>query len=221
MEEHEAGVETEVSGAPQEQQELKDNEAGAPQTPQDEPDYKALLADALEREGNYKTALQQKRQFRKQAPSQHEEPEDDPNDIQSMVRKAVQEEVMPVITENKVQTHLEKMVTDPDKRKLVQHYYQTRIRQTGTSDDAIQSDLETAIAIADAPKIKKINQELARKNMQQKVPPMGGSSADRGVERNNHQFSQEQTKALEATARSLGADPKKFVEAAWKNQHRG
>lgn len=216
--EDEAGVETKnESQSTEETTEVK-NEAGASAAEQGEPDWKAIAEKERERAENYKKAFTQKRQFVKAAKEDEVEEKDD-DELSSKVRKIIREEVTPALSENKVDIALKELVTDPAKREAVKLIYENRIRQTGTSDEAIATDLSAALDIADGHKLRKINSELTRKDNMQKTPPMNGSSADRGLEKKNHQFSDAQVKYLTDKARSLGADPTKFIENAWKNQN--
>ena len=187
---------------------------------QDETDWKAVAEHERERAENYKKAFTQKRQFVKAAQEVEEETDEDKPLTRKELRKVLQEEVTPALSENKVETALKVMVKDPSKREAVRLIYENRIRQTGTSDEAIRQDVEAALSIADAHKLRKVNAELTRKSNMQTQAPLNGSSADRGVDKKNHQFSDAQVKSLTETARRLGADPTKFIEQAWKNQSR-
>lgn len=218
MDDEKAGVEAEGSGAPLNTEVEKDG-SGASAEQKDETDYKSLLQEALEREQNYKTALQQKKAFVKQNKEVVEESDDEDAPLtRKDLKRVLREEITPVIAENKVETLLKEIVKDPSKRELTKHYYENRIRQTGTSDDAIRSDIQESLDLIDSKVNRKKITEIARVNMQQKQPVLGGSAADRGVEVKNHKFSDEQVKNLQEKAKALGADPKKFVEDAWKNQ---
>lgn len=208
-----AGVEEIAQEAPLET-EVEVIDSGASAESEDSTDYKALYEQEAEKAENYKKALTQKRQLRN---VQVEEPEEE--DDKPLTRKDLQAALTPVLAENKVETALQG-IKDPEKRKLVKFYYENRIRQTGTSDDAIRNDLDAALAIADGKRLLKVNAELTRKSNMQKVPSMAGSSADAHVPSSTHKFTPDQVKSLTATANRLNADPTKFIEQAWKNQHR-
>lgn len=212
----EVGVEANTQSAPSET-EVEVSDSGASAESEDKTDYKALYEKAEEEKENYKNALTQKRQLRNKPEVEETEDEDE---LSSKVRKIIREEVTPALAATKVDTALES-ITDPEKRKLVKFYYENRIRQTGTSDVAIKQDIDAALAIVDAPRLRKVSSELTRKNNMQNTPPMSGSNADRGVDKKNHQFSEAQVKALTESARRLGADPQKFIEQTWKNQNKG
>lgn len=189
---------------------------------EDDTDWKSLYEGAAVERDNYKTALSQKRQLRKPAPESSveiDEDEDDDNKplTRGEMRQMLQEEVIPVVAQGKVDTALTSMVSDPEKRKLVKLYYDTRIRQTGTSDDAIRSDIQAAIAIADGQKLRKASAEIDRANNNARALPTGGSSADRGLPSKDHAFSKEQVARLTETANRIGEDPATFIKKTWQN----
>lgn len=221
-----AGVEEAAQEAPLETEvEVSDSGASA-ESKEGEPDWKALYekAEALyvkteDEKENYKQALTQKRQLINKP--EVEEVDDDAPLTRKELRRVLQEEVVPVVAENKVETALSSLVTNPEKRKLVKFYYENRIRQTGTSDNAIRQDIEAALAIADGAHLKKVNAELTRKTNMQKQPPLSGSASDIASVAKNHKFSSEQVAQLTARAKANGQDPTKFIEQVWKNQNKG
>lgn len=216
MEKEEAGVETQDQQSSEVGTEVEVSDSGASAESEDKTDYKALYEKAEEEKENYKNALTQKRQLRNKPEVEETEDEDD----KPLTRKDLEKILTPALAATKVDTALES-ITDPEKRKLVKFYYENRIRQTGTSDVAIKQDIDAALAIVDAPRLRKVSSELTRKNNMQNTPQMSGSNADRGVDKKNHQFSEAQVKALTESARRLGADPQKFIEQTWKNQAKG
>lgn len=212
-----AGVDEEVGGAADTGVEADESVSSADS--EDGTDWKALYEKQVTETENYKTALTQKRGLRKAPATVVEEEEVDENKPATIgdIRKVLQQEVAPIVSQNKVDSVLETAVKDPEKRKLVKLYYETRIRQTGTSDEAVRTDIEAALAIADAHKYRKAASEVARAARRDTTPPMNGSGADRGGDAKGHKFSADQEKVLTATAQRLGQDPKKFIETAWKN----
>lgn len=217
--ESEAGVETNLEeGSDLENTGVEDDESLSSEDSEgDDTDWKALYEKQVLDNGNLKTALDQKRQLRKKAPTpvvETEEEDSDDDDNKPLTRADLRQER----ALEKVDSILSATVSDPDKRKLVRLFYDTRIRQTGTSDDAIRADLDAALAIAEAPKLRKTSKELERAAQRDTTPPFGGSSADRGNDKQNHKFSADQVKELTLRAQALGQDPKKFVEQTWKNQ---
>lgn len=188
---------------------------------EDNTDWKALYEGAAEERDNYKTALTQKRGLRKTAPESAVEIDEDEDDdskplTRGEMRQMLQDEVVPIVAQGKVDTALTSMVADPEKRKLVKLYYDTRIRQTGTSDDAIRSDIQAAIAIADGQKLRKASAEIDRANNNSRALPTGGPSADRGLPSKEHAFSKEQVARLTEQAKAIGADPATFIKKTWE-----
>lgn len=219
--ESDAGVEADEEGSVLEEG-VEADESVSSADSEDDTDWKAVAEKAKAEAENYKTALDQKRQLRHKPASapvvEEDESDDDAPLTKGEFRKMLHEEVTPVIAQNKVDSVLEKMVTDPAKREVVKLFYETRIRQTGTSDEAIRADIDAALAIADSHKLRKTNEELKRKANQAKTPPSAGSGSDKDPGPKTHKFSAEQEKTLTETAKRIGQDPKKFIEAAWKNQ---
>lgn len=219
--ESEAGVETTIEeGSDLETTGVEEDESLSSEDSEDDTDWKAIAEKALADAENYKTALTQKRQLRKKAPTPVAEVEDTDEDIDDddENRPLTVGDLRKERTQEKVDTILAVTVTNPDKRKLVKLFYDTRIRQTGTSDEAIRADIDAALAIAEAPTLRKTSKEFARVAQRDTTPPLGGSGADRSQDRQNHKFSADQVKELTTRAQNLGQDPKKFIEQTWKNQ---
>lgn len=214
-----AGVDENGEGAVTEQ-ELNDD-ARAPEDQQDGTDWEAIAKKAIEDRDNYKTALTQKRGLRKKPQVSEEEADEEDDDDKPLTRREMremlQEEVIPVVAQGKVDTALTSMVKDPAKRKLVKLYYDTRIRQTGTSDDAIRSDVQAAIAIADSHKLRNASAEIDRVHNTERALPANGSGSDRGLPMKEHGFSKEQVAQLTEQAKGLGADPAVFIKKTWDN----
>ena len=212
---NEAGVKIDDQGAPLDTG-VKAEDSGAPQNQQDNTDWKALYTQAHTEAENYKTALSQKRQIVNKA----DPVEDDKPLTRADLQQAVSESVVPIIAQSKVEQELGRQVTDPEKRKLVKLYYETRVRQMGTSDDAIRNDISAALAIADAHKIKQASAEIKRKQDMQTSPNLSGSSSEPHQPSKNHKFSDQQVAVLTARAKALGMEPTKFIEQTWRNQSR-
>ena len=199
------------------------NDSDAPQNKEDATDWKAMAEKMTEERDNYKKALSQKRQLRGKTPIsgvEQEETATEEDKLLNAVRQVINEDVVPLVQANKVDTELERLVKDPNKRAVVKFNYENRIRQMGTSDDAIRNDLAAALALTDASKLKVENSELTRKANMQQEKPISGPSNEAPAPSKTHKFSTDQVARLTETARRLGADPAKFIENAWKNQSR-
>ncbi len=187
----------------------------------DNTDWKSLYETEHDKAENLKKAFTQKREFVKAGVTEVVEEDDDKPMKRSEFRKVILDAVTPLVAQNKVEQELEKQVTDPEKRKLVKLYYETRVRQMGTSDDAIRTGISDALAIADKQKLQKASAEITRKQNMQTSPNLSGSSSEGAPVSKNHKFSDQQVAALTARARALGMEPTKFIEQAYKNQLRG
>lgn len=203
--------------------EVEKDESGA--SADDKTDYKALYEKEAEKAENYKKALTQKRQLRKQPEVVIEEDDSDDEDkplTRRELEKVLVERIMPVVTQNSVESIISGKVKDPEKRKLVKLFYETRIRQTGTSDEDIRRDVDSVLDMVDAPRLRKVSEELIRKkDMTDTTPDLSGSDADRGGDKKTHGYSDEQVKALTERAKRIGADPKKFIDSTWQNERKG
>ncbi len=190
-----------------------------PESSAQEPDWKAIAEKERQEKENYKKALTQKRQFLNKQPIDEIEPEEDEDKplTRKDIRSILQEEVVPVITSNKEDQLLTSKVSDPAKREAVKAILENSIRRTGTSEQAISSDIDKALAIADSHRLHVVNQELARKieNKPQDKSSEGGSNEkDIEVDKIDPQL----RKSLEDRAKFLKVDPKKFIEQYTQNR---
>lgn len=174
-----------------------------------EPDWKTIAH-------NYKTALDQKRQLRKDGvttPPEGEAVQVTREDIRDLIKEVVE----PLVTTSAEDRLLTTKVTDPAKREYVKQLLQSRIVRTGTSEQDIESDIETALAIADSHKKDKTISELRRVAENRPPAPSAGSSNERPAEQKAHKWTAEQARALDAKADALGVDREKFKSDAWAN----
>lgn len=199
-------------------------ESGASAELEVEPDWKELLRiervrseKAEEERDNYKQGLlSRKAQVKAQRDAVETDEEPD------KVAEAVQKALAPVLSSlqgNKIDQILGSIVSDPSKREYVKAIYQTRIQRTGTSDDAIRTDLEAALALADSARRAKENEELKRmQDNRTYIPPAGaGGAQDKDVAQKAHKWTPEQEASLEMRARANGiSDVEKYKDLAWK-----
>jgi hypothetical protein len=211
------------SAATADAQEVRD-ESGA--SAEVEPDWKELLRlererseKAEEERDNYKQGLLSRKRQEKAQRDGVAITEEEPNAVAEAVKAALAP-VLSSLQGNKIDQILANIVTDPSKREYVKSLYQSRIQRTGTSDEAIRTDLEAALALADSARRAKENEELKRMNDNRTyVPPTGagGGTADRGVTQKAYKWTAEQEASLEMRARANGiADVEKYKELAWK-----
>lgn len=228
MNENGEDVKKDAASASEQEQEVKSNSGASAEENAAEPDWKELLR--LERErsekaeserDNYKEGLLSRK---RQEKAQREEGiAGDDDKIATAVQKAL-EPVVSALTVNKVDQTLATLVADPSKREYVKSLYQTRIQRTGTSDDAIRLDLETALTLANASKFSKENEELKRMSDNRTyVPPnAGGGAQDKSFAQKSHKWSPEQEASLEMRARANGiADVEKYKALAWQAANDG
>lgn len=112
-------------------------------------------------------------------PSDDEEKESN----EEMMRRVIREERL---TDQKSYSHdvlsteLGK-ITNESERKLVEDYYNNTIRQSGTSSEAIISDIALAQILANRPRVNRENKELkvALKNREGMSKGDGGSNQDK------------------------------------------
>jgi hypothetical protein len=210
-----AGVETIEEGSELETQEGVEIETEVSSAEEkDDTDWKTIAE-------NYKTALTQKRQLRNVVPTPVEEEVDENAPVtRKDILNLLREEVVPLVTGSKEDTLLSQKITDPAKRLYVKQLLETRIVRTGTSDEALSSDIDAALAIADSHKKDKTISELKRAASNKPPAPSAGSSSEKPIEQKSYKWTAEQSRALDAKAKNLGLDPEKFKKDAWDNQKR-
>ena len=206
------GVEANGSGAPTSGSE---NDSAAPQN------WEKLLEEERTKTEQWKTAaLKSKRQLRDRKPEgsiEDVEPETEEERI-TRIATEVAHKAVSIKTEDSI---LAEKVKDPKKRELVKHYLENRIVRTGTSEEALASDIDFAISAANSKENAIKASELERAIINDsRGAPSSGPNADRGVERKPHQWTPDQEKDLERRARQLKLDPEKFKADAWKNRSR-
>lgn len=182
-----------------------------------ETDWKKLYESETEKSAQWKEAALKNKRLAKEA--KIETPIDETEDDKiTRLASQVSERVVTTVTEDSL---LKNKVTDPEQRKLVKFYLENKIVRTGTSEEALESDIETALILANGKKATIENSELKRTIANDsRVAPAAGSSADRGVERKPYQWTPEQAKLLEEKARALRIDPEKFKTDSWNNRTR-
>ncbi len=192
------------------------NDSAAPQN-----DWEKLLEEERVKTDQWKTAaLKAKRQLRDRKPEgsiEDVEPETEEERI-TRIATEVAHKAVSIKTEDSI---LAEKVKDPKQRELVKHYLEHRIVRTGTSEEALASDIDFAISAANSKKNAIKASELERAIINDsRGAPSSGPNADRGVERKPHQWTPDQEKDLERRARQLKLDPEKFKADAWKNRSR-
>lgn len=215
MEENiDAGVETEEVIGSDDSQVVENEDGGATGHEQDDTDWKTIAE-------NYKTALTQKRQLRN-TPSPVIETEDDEDKplTRREFTELLQSTVVPLVSASKEDTLLSNRITDPAKRAYVKQLLDSRIVRTGTSDEALSSDIDAALAIADSHKKDKTIAELKRAAANKPQAPSAGSSNEAPMEQKQHKWTADQARELDRKAQALGVDPEKFKKDAWTNRTR-
>jgi hypothetical protein len=203
------GVETKDPSAPEG---VSEEESAAHQT-----DYKALYDEEVKKAEQWKEAALKNKRLAKEAKTETSADETEDEKITRLASK-VSERVVTTVTEDSL---LKNKITDPEQRKLVKFYLENKIVRTGTSEEALERDIQDAIDFANSKKNAIKSKELERViNNDSRVTPAAGSSADRGVERKPYQWTPEQAKALEQKAKDLRLDPEKFKTEAWNNRSR-
>lgn len=202
--------------------EVKTNESGASADHEDTTDYKALYEKQRVRADSYKTGLiTLKKQVKSQAPIEElDEEEDENKPVTLKDLKLFRQETTLLAASSKEDTLLAQKVPNPEKRKLVKLYLDTRIVRTGTSDQDILEDIDFVLSSIDGSKAQTKATELKRAidNDPTKVLANNGSQSDRGVERKPHGWNATQEKELERKAQSLGIkDVEKFKVDSWQN----
>jgi len=116
------------------------------------------------------------------------------------------------------------LTKNPDKAKLIKHYYETRIQKTGYSRESILRDLKSATAIIDSEFAPKRDEQLKRATTsnnaaEQNASTQSSTTKVSDVETNDSHpaykyFSQDQL----ANLAKRGVDPKKVYANIKKNE---
>lgn len=193
------------------------DDSAAPQN-----DWEKLLEEERAKTEQWKTAaLKSKRQLRERRPEGSVEDIAETETEDDKITRIATEVAHKAVSIKTEESILAEKVKDPKERELVKHYLANRIVRTGTSEEALTSDIDFAISAANSKKnaIKASELERAIVN-DSRAPASSGPNADRGVERKSHQWTADQEKDLEKRARQLKLDPDKFKADAWKNRSR-
>lgn len=169
------------------------DEAGSQGTNEPGIDYAAEYERAVAERDNWKqAALDAKDKLKRKAPDQANTQtalSDEDKAAIDIITERVQEAVGEQLTQFQTSLTLENVdslirahTSDPNKQRLIKFHYENTINRTGVSKQAIESDLQNAIAIADRAKILKENTELktAIANKQGIRNSSLGSNQDRG-----------------------------------------
>lgn len=198
-----------------------------------EVDYKDLLekeraarVKAEDDRDNYKEGLINLKR-RNRSSEDDVDPEDDEKPI---TRKDLREVIEPIIGGSKLDSVLASVVTDPAKRAFVKDLYEHRIQRTGTSEEAIRSDIESALDLAESKKLRIENSEIKRMNENNRVyvPPNNGGGGGGGggnpLKLKAHEWTQAQETVLEQRAQAIGLvgeAVEKYKEKAWQETQAG
>lgn len=137
---------------------------------------------------NYRTAtLITKRKLRKK----EVEPVDDEDILEEefenqtenqadVIADRVLQKIAPAISQNVVEQEIANYTQNPDKSSFIKFHYDNSIVKTGMDTASIRADVQKAIAIADAPKLRIERDEVARVALASRTPAL--SSSGRGGE---------------------------------------
>ncbi len=129
----------------------------------DEIDYKAELERTQEQLKKAEFAIyKQKKEAKESDDAPVELPPEDR--ISQMIEERVNARLGKIESQfagNLLDEELSHFSKNPDEQKLIKLHYEKSIIRTGISRDAIKADLEKAYLIANAPKLRKQNTELA------------------------------------------------------------
>lgn len=151
----------------QNDEEVENNGEGASSTEQEpEVDWKAEAERLQTERDNYREGMiNAKDQLKKQKtdPEGKSTTQESDDDLAEKVGKIVSEQLSKFQTglnANTVDSMLEKMTDNPDKRAVIKFHYENTINKTGTSTTDIERDLRNALAIADYGRTQKENSEI-------------------------------------------------------------
>lgn len=148
--------------------EEKETEKGTEQEPEatQEIDWKAEAEKLRDITQKQKGALREERKLRKELEASigGEETEDEPSDVEAIVEKKLNRIEQSRI-QDEIDTLLEELVDNPDKRKVVRHIYENKLNPSGYTRAKIREDLRTALLIADPRSVEAVAEKKARKDL--------------------------------------------------------
>lgn len=129
-------------------------------------DWKAEAEKLRDVTQKQKGALREERKRRKELEASigGEEAEDESSDVETIVEKKLNRIEQSRI-EDEIDTLLEELVDNPDKRKVVRHIYENKLNPSGYTRTKIREDLRTALLIADPRSVEAIAEKKARKDL--------------------------------------------------------
>lgn len=161
--------------------ENKESEASADQETQI--DYKAelekanlLKQKAEEERDNYKTGLLTLKKKKKEEKVEEEDVEEE--DIDSKIDKRLGSFESKFV-KGAVEAYVSQMTTDPNKRELIKHHYESSIIHSGVDPESIKNDLDNALLIVDKKILLKEKSELATSlHNRQGISRIGNGTSD-------------------------------------------
>lgn len=196
-----------------------EEESAASQT--EETDYKALYEEEVEKSEQWKEAALKNKRLAKEARGTTETSANETEDERvTRLASAVSTRVVATVTEDSL---LKSKVSNPEERKLIKFYLENKLKRTGTSEEALEADIDTAIILARGKKAIIDNAEIKRTLANDsRVAATAGSSADRGVDRKPYEWTSEQEAILEKRWKSIPptyrGDLESFKKNAWANR---
>lgn len=215
-EEEETEEEQEETSADADEESEKGKEEG-----EKEPDYKALWeieqkkAKELEEIGRKKTgAIKQLRnKLRTKKTAEVSETEDveteegeEVEEEESSEVSTVQSEVQKALRTERLADALASRIPNADKRQLVRHYIENRLKSSGSSLDAVNDDIDLALMFVDKAALKAEAVKKAKKDVAEKHAYMSSGNRTKTVVEDHD----EPTKEEKEIAAMVGMDPKKF-----------
>lgn len=197
----------------------------------------AKLAKVEKERDNYRTAtLIAKRKARKEKENIGDDDDDDygdgddgtDGDIDSQadeIANRVLEKIAPTLSQNVVDSEIGNYTNDPDKNSLIKFHYDNSVVKTGFDAGSIRSDIQKAIAIADAPRLRIERDEAARASLAKNTPSLSGAghSSEVEVERHSYGWTPEQIKDINSRHQlSIGRDmTEQELVRAWEMSKSG
>lgn len=236
MDEQNVGVETTVDET--EQQAPAEEVKTEVQDASTERDYRkeleeeqAKLARVEKDRDNYRTAtIIKNRQLRKKAPSdegdEFEEEFNDQSENQAdVIADRVLQKIAPAISQNVVEQEIANYTQDPDKSSFIRFHYDNSIVKSGMDAASIRADIQKAIAIADAPRLRIERDEVARVALASKTPSLSssGRGSESEVKINPYGWTPEQIKTINERQQSvMGRDmTEQELTRAWNMAKNG
>ena len=118
-----------------------------------------------------------------------------------------------------IESVLDSLTDNPDERALAKFHYENTIKRTGYSKTAIQNDLQSALLIANRPRLQKTIDEM-KQSMISKKTQAGGDSTGQDIEKKFDDLSDEEKVFMKKAVQKSGKKEEEIMRMIIANRPR-